>query len=159
MTGEGFWKCTKCGAQWRANAPTFCADCAEPRYPEHEKLHAAKEELKTEELGRFLEWLQQDGIQLARFWKHEVNCESIGDGVSYNNDEYPHCPSPFRHQSENGRWYKHKEKDCGYENDGIMNCIHEPIMKLLARYAGIDLERLENEKRAMLDEVRKAQQK
>jgi hypothetical protein len=118
-------------------------------YPEHEKLHRVKEELGTEFIGAFLEWLGHDGIQLARYWDHETNCESVSD------DEDPDGPSPFRHRSENWRWYKHTKKNCGYENDGMLICIHEPIMKLLARYADVDLEKLETEKRQMLDDARR----
>lgn len=118
----------------------------EPTVPEHDKLHKAKEELGTEAIGAFLEWLQHDGIQLARFWDHETNCESSED------DQYP-----FRHEGENGRCYKHKKSSCGYEGDGTMTPVHEPINKLLARYAGIDLAKLEEEKRALLEYERSRQ--
>jgi len=95
-----------------------------PDTPEHEKLLKVKAELGTEHIGAFLEWLGHEGIQLAKFWRHEVNCE----GGSH-----------------------HKKEHCGYEADGVLYCIHESIQALLARYADIDLQKLEDEKRAILE--------
>jgi len=115
-------------------------------YPEHEKLHKAKAELGTEEIGAFLDWLGSDGIQLARFWKHEVNCER-----SEERDRVG-----FQYEGENG-YYRHKEERCGYQNEGVLIPSRESIQKLLARYADVDLEKLEDEKRAMLDELRATQ--
>jgi hypothetical protein len=111
-------------------------------YPEHDKLHKAKEELGTEHVGQFLEWLEQDGLILARFHDHERNCDSEKE----QNQRYAH-------RGENGRFYSHPKNECLREDD-VLVAERMPIMQLLARYAGIDLAKLDEEKRAMLDEVR-----
>lgn len=117
--------------------------------PEHDKLHKAKAELGTEEIGAFLEWLGHDGIQLARYWEHEKNCES----QDHRDDRYD-CLD-----EASWRWFTHDKEDCLREREGVLVLAHEPIMKLLARYADIDLERLEDEKRALLEEVRQGSTK
>lgn len=78
-------------------------------YPEHEKLAAVKDQ--SQAIGEFLDWLNGDGVHLAR-WDEEWD-----------------------------RYFP----------------VHESINALLARRFGIDLDRIEAEKRAMLDEIRAVQ--
>ena len=76
-------------------------------YPEHEKLHLIKD--KSQEIGSFLEWLQDDAkIILAE-----------------------------------------------YDEMDFLYPIYIRTEELLAKYFNIDLKKIEQEKRAMLDEIRK----
>jgi len=91
-------------------------------HPEHDKLHAVKE--NSQIIGEFLAWLQEDqGVVLAK----------------------PHAHSDFC--IEDGR------RVCGAESGALIGVL-APIPRWLARYFDIDEEKLEAEKRSMLDELR-----
>lgn len=77
-------------------------------YPEHTKLRAVKD--RSQCVGEFIEWLDEQGIFLAEYW--------------------------------GGR-------------DRTLYRAHESRDSLLARFFEIDRDRLEEEKRAMLEECRR----
>jgi len=81
---------------------------------ELDKMHAVKD--RSQAIGEFLDWLEQDGIMLCKW--HERNDEDESDYSGYMN-------------------------------------VHESIEKMLARYFEIDLNKVEEEKRKILDELRK----
>jgi len=94
-------------------------------YPEHDKLHAVVD--KSQAIGEFCEWLQSE------------------KGVAFM-----------------GREHVHSEEECG-KVSGFWQCdyykgqreyFHFDITKLLSEFFDIDLKKLDNEKRAMLDEQR-----
>ncbi|APU88960.1 hypothetical protein Rctr197k_163 [Virus Rctr197k] len=98
-----------------------------PSTPEHDKLRSVAGD--TQKLGAFLEWLAADGVVLARHHHHGAGCYEVEDrgiaGVRIH-------------------------LTCELAEDDLMPD-YETIQKRLARYVGIDLEKLEEEKRALLD--------
>lgn len=87
----------------------ICPHCNPPKsHPEHEKLAAIKD--KSQAIGGFLEWLEEQGITLCT--------------LPENSDYFVPC--------------------------------HMPIQQRLAKYFDIDLNKLEQEKQAMLEELRQA---
>lgn len=80
---------------------------------------------KSQAIGEFVEWLGSEGIVLARYHAHDENC-----------------------LNEHGRL------GCGMSRERLYP-EHLAIRKMLAHYFGIDEDRLEAEKRAMLDEIRR----
>jgi 2C-methyl-D-erythritol 2,4-cyclodiphosphate synthase len=80
-----------------------------PKYPEHDKLHAVVD--RSQEVGQFLEWMQEQG------WHF---CKS----VKYDEFDEPQLAIQYLN-----------------------------ITKTLAEYFHIDLDKIEAEKRAMLDEL------
>ena len=94
--------------------------------PEHERLALVKD--KSHEIGTFLEWLTEQGIGLSKYHKHSEEC-----GKVYSNGY---------------------SKECKMTEDTLspypMN-----IEVLLARFYGIDLDKLEREKRQILADIRK----
>lgn len=77
-----------------------------------------------EAVQELLDWLGDDGIHLAKRHAHEDGCYN-GDG----------------------------ELDCAARQEELIDH-YETKEKLMARFFEIDLDKLENEKRAMLDEIR-----
>lgn len=43
-------------------------------YPEHDKLQKAREELRTQEIGEFVEWLESEGYRICE----RVTYETLG---------------------------------------------------------------------------------
>lgn len=91
-------------------------------YVEHDRVAAVKAE--SQAIGQFLEWLSEEGLELARRHEHADGC-----------------------YDEDGRLA------CGYRRDELA-AEHSSIEVLLARYFDIDLNKLEAEKRAMLARLR-----
>lgn len=105
------------------------------KYPEHDhlKVNAAS----SQAIGEFIEWFEQDGRALAEGHLHTDECDPPRD--------YARFPG----------------RQCGrYEsNHGILYTWEPPgrgarIDRILALYFGIDREKLEAEKMAMLEELR-----
>lgn len=93
-----------------------------PECPECERLHAVVE--KSNAIGEFLDWMQEQGIFLAIPHRHDIGCE--GD------DGFPIC---------------------GLNRDEFQ--LHlEPKEKMLARFFDIDLNKVERERRALLEALR-----
>ena len=111
-------------------------------YPEHDKLHAVSEE--SQRIGDFLDWLREQRINLM------VYRDDISDTVDCWAffDKEPH-PETCR-------------GGCG--GTGVKTIRREGwvpesrgIEQLLADYYGIDLRKLEAEKRRVLEEIREMQ--
>lgn len=110
-------------------------------YPEHEKLAKVRDE--SQSIGEFLEWLSEKGIRLAAYHTHNEGCvnpdwhEGVNDGKDWLDDD-------------------HVEKIvCGGRENELVP-IHYDTQKLLAEFFGIDLNRLEQEKRTMLQHLSEA---
>lgn len=102
-------------------------------YPELEKVEQIRE--RSEPAGAFLDWLVNErGIILAQYHKHT-------DGCKFEEDE-----------DEPPVW------DCGYDEDQLQPC-YIGIEKLLAEYFHIDLDKVEKERRQLLEDVRKRGEK
>lgn len=91
-----------------------------PPTPELDKMLAAHERLGTQQIGEFIEWLQGQGIVLARTHEHDDGC-----------------------RDEDGR------RLCGYL-EGHLEYVHEPLQRLLERYTEVDPAKIERERRAVL---------
>lgn len=97
--------------------------------PELDKLSAVKD--RSQACGEFLEWLTQTkGVVLAKPHVHTRH----------------HC-------REGGSAFGHL--DCGM-NRGELVHDNVAIERRLAEFFGIDLDKVESEKRALLDDIRKA---
>jgi hypothetical protein len=110
-------------------------------YPEHEKIRALKG--KNEVVGDFVDWLAAQKIHLCVLrearWE-DVPCEVCGT----TERKLIGCATPGC-------------KGFGMNRIGEPEGYHvlvEPIEKLLARYFDIDLQTLDNEKRAMLEALK-----
>lgn len=104
-------------------------------YPEHEKLAAprrmGRSEVRTgdlsQELGLFLDWLQSQRYVVAKW------------GCPHGRVPYSDC---------NEKWCRSKD------NDEVLWPNHDPIQDILAEYFDIDYQALQEEKHAMLEEIR-----
>lgn len=123
-------------------------------YPEHEKMTAVQEQ--SQAVGEFLEWLQTPtehggkGVSLHTWeeWEEDDTClECAGTGKV----------GSVRRNSEGARL-----QDCpNCDGTRLVSRPREGWMpvggsanKLLAEFFGIDLNKIEDEKRAMLDQIR-----
>jgi hypothetical protein len=91
--------------------------------PALDALRAAREKLRTQEIGEFLEWCGQAGLVLASYHEHTEACGPEG-----------------RHT-------------CGLRDSELFP-LYESREKLLARYAGVDLDAAERERAALLRAIR-----
>lgn len=100
----------------------------EPPCPECDKLRRIAS--MSQAIGQFLDWLQSERkVYLATFHTHDDGC-------------YPDDP-------------EHEDKPkCGYKEDDYMP-FYNSIENLLAQYFNIDLSKVEAEKRALLEHIRK----
>lgn len=150
-------------------------------YPEHDKQ--AKVVEQTQAIGEFLEWLQSQGVHLMT-WREDLTdsrptdgdcprsrrgqeplaCDPVhGDGEPFGMLAYwrvhcKHWQDPERDAGENAEQGHCCRCSRGrfYEVTGIKSWTSEPrsIMQLLADWAGIDLKKIEAEKRQMLASLR-----
>lgn len=81
----------------------------------------------SQAIGEFLEWLQERRIELAQYHEHSESCED-----------------------EEG------DTVCGLNPDRLYS-FHYQTEKLLAEYFEIDLRKVEDEKQALLDQLRASQ--
>jgi hypothetical protein len=95
------------------------------KYPEHAKLDKVKD--KSQTIGEFLEWLSTKRREVAVWAEPKEPPYLDKDGELKSNENY--MPEG---------WYP----------------LNYSIEKLLAEYFEIDLNKLESEKRQMLDEIR-----
>jgi hypothetical protein len=105
----------------------------------------------SQKIGNFLDWLlQEQDIHLCSPHIHNDNCYEHGTVEP---------PADGKRSWDSGINYRQKYTDekwlvCGYkENENVL--VRESFEKLLARYFDIDLDKVEKEKRAMLEELRK----
>jgi len=104
------------------------ADTESP-YPEHAKLEKVKS--RSQAIGEFLAWLQQEkGIFLGRYEQEEcADCEEEGE-------------------------------DCGADDHiSVFHPFTPSVQRTLADFFGIDYDALQNEKDAMLEDIRQQQEK
>jgi len=97
-----------------------------PEYPECEKL--AIHRLYSEKIEEFVEWLRENKIYLAKYHVHTQYCFE-GDDELLGNLE---CDAD--------------------ENELMQHTI--PIRQLIATFFNIDLNRVEEERREMLEKIR-----
>lgn len=136
-------------------------------FPEHDRMTAITDQ--SQQLGSFLEWLRMSGIVLAR-WEHTKPCDAADGPVV----DYDHLPeeSGQKWRCEGGRMVGHPEsnkpgvigsvcKKC--DGTGSVERIEprltptgQRIEQVLADYFGIDLDKIEDEKRSMLAQIRAA---
>lgn len=102
-------------------------DNTEAHYPEHEKLEKVKEQSQT--IGEFLEWMNEEKGIVACRW-HEMQTESKDD---------PDGPSSINPSGK-----------ITYTEPARYLPANYNIQMLLAEYFEIDLDVIEQEKRAML---------
>lgn len=113
-------------------------------YPEHDKMTEVA--VQSQAIGEFLEWLAEKHIVLARYRdditdSRVCSCRgSLGD-----RDPKPNC------QWCSGSGWHTITLDTRLEPESYS------ITKLLAEHFDIDLVKIEQEKRAMLDDLRGAQ--
>lgn len=130
------------------------------KYPEHEKLHAVKDE--SESIGAFIDWLTSTGR----------TCNNCG-GHKNEHDKDDYCmpdeitkwdPKP----AAICEWKKEvgdplmDNIDTSYEPEGwypIMHGRHDLINELLAEYFEIDLDKIDREKEEMYQEIRQSASK
>lgn len=118
------------------------------QYPECDKLAAISKE--SQSIGEFIEWLQQEkGVRLAHYGMKEKWCSCPGFNV-FGGDEFKDCP-------------KCKGTHFQQNEDGTPVLIKsETLMSypkntegLLAEFFKIDMNKVEEERRAMLKSIRK----
>ena len=133
-------------------------------YPEHEKLLKVSE--LSQSIGEFLQWLNDD--QHVWLAKHDIK-----------SDNCRNCDHPDKHNylAPHSAWSscahaEHEDGTCDHgdecEHFGTCECVNSEfgnperlyawphtISDLLAVYFKIDLQVLEEEKRAMLDNMRR----
>jgi len=96
-------------------------------YPEHDKL--MKVQANSQACGEFLDWL------LGRY--------TIGEYHEHTDACWP----PDENHTE-------RRRTCGYSDD-VLYPAGIDVRKLLAQFFGIDEDKLEDEKREMIDQLRK----
>ena len=115
-------------------------------YPEHTKLKAVQDQ--TQAIGEFLEWAS---------YTHGIRLASDQEPTDLRRCE--RCdPDSFRTRYEVGECPACETDDGWYEvtlSPRLMEHTGRP-MALVAEWAGIDEDRLEQEKRQMLDRLRAA---
>lgn len=130
-------------------------------YPEHEKL--AKVSDVSQAIGEFLEWMEGQGIQRMHYegvsvWYPCSNWRCGDDYYLDENDVLTPVPKGMVFVS-------HKQlalcDECNGEegHEGFTETWihdHRTIELLLAEYFDIDLKKIEEEKRAMLDSIRQS---
>lgn len=111
-------------------------------YPECEKMKAASEDSQV--IGEFLEWLGQQGIQLCKYQKEDVyHFESEEAESQYNELS----------RIEQSAWRYNNPSKFGTTYQGY-NLVNINTEKLLAQYFKIDLNKVEQEKRQIINSLR-----
>lgn len=123
----------------RSANPQIEPEVAE-KYPEHMKQRAVLTEAQAQ--GEFLDWLLGAGGYVLAEWQKPY-CRAC---------ERPWEADPDGHCRYCGAY----ESQRGPIEDRLMPA-YDGIEKLLARFHGIDLDKLDAEKRAMLAELRAGQ--
>ena len=123
-----------------------------PVYPEHDKLEAIKDQ--SQAIGEFIEWLTATGYTIALPHQHAEYCYTLGL-----------TPDEFRakHGGSGDGLARPNELKAGQFNVPQCGCRAGQLLadrdakpeKLIARHFEINLDTLEKEKRAMLDDLRK----
>lgn len=129
--------------------------------PEHMKLKALKPEAET--IGQFLEWLQEQGIKLCRWENGRSNGQPMYVWSEKMLARMAKDPGLREELAEEGPTFTRDGSTIpNPEYDYVEQGFYEdwqPIEKRLAAYFDINLEALEQEKRALLDYQRKLNEK
>ena len=108
------------------------------RYPESDKMRKASEH--SQAIGEFLEWMESQGIRRMQ-WRTEITdwVPCVNVSLTGTHATCPNCSGSGMQEI----------RTSGYFDDG------RSITKLLAEYFHVDLDKVEQERRAMLDEIRR----
>ncbi len=86
---------------------------------------------KSKAIGEFLEWLQQEkGVRFGKPHVHDERCQGW--------------------DTERGLYNPSDDENCAYWEGEFENFNYGSLEKLLAEYFGIDLNKIEKERRAIL---------
>ena len=102
-------------------------------YPEHEKVLKIKDQ--SQAIGEFLEYLNGEGRRICKWQDGITDADRIVDAFAILQGK----GDPDIDEQLDKGWFP----------------IPEPIEKILAEYFNVDLNKLEQEKRQMLEEMRK----
>lgn len=118
-------------------------------YPEHDKLSAIHE--KSQAIGEFLEWLEGQGVKLCRY-QDEFETRDV-----YVHRDTGERKARLREPEgvEALRWLPTGETKDVKVGEGF-HIVVDRVEVLMAEFFGVDLAKLDAEKRQMLDELRKA---
>ena len=108
-------------------------------YPEHEKLKAVHDQ--SQAIGEFMEWLGGKGLSLGAYHKHTEGCKN---------------PDWHKGVNEGKQWIDEDwvtQYRCGAQTDQFVY-VGMDIEAKLAEFFEIDRDKLEQEKRAMLQKQR-----
>jgi len=130
-----------------------------PATPELNKLKAVHE--RSQACGEFLEWLNQEKkVVLAQFHRHTDGCYDMGLTPEQFRKEYAGktkaglftATKSLCNDNElrNGRF---SAPQCGLRQDELVTANYG-VQKLLAEFFEIDMNKVEAERRAVLDYVR-----
>jgi hypothetical protein len=108
--------------------------------PELGKMHAVQD--RSQAIGEFLDWIQQEkGYDIGKFHTHSEDCYSF---KIYGKE------SAHEEELEDGHY---RAPQCSMSESAIY-LVHFSIEKLLAEYFEIDLQKADDEKRAILESLR-----
>lgn len=129
---------------------------SEPRYPEHEKLQAVHPQ--SQACGEFVDWLRDEAkIVLARRHRHHYSCYMRGEHIALSQGALrcTRCTVTREKGMDALTFFKrhsHSRLTCDAAEGELLE-VQVPLRQLLAMRFGIDEDRLEAEKRAMLEEL------
>lgn len=133
------------------------ADTKKVKTPTLDKMRANRED--SQKIGEFLDWIQQNGLWVAEKHEHKgtdnedrpSGCWRIHQctAICFCRGPHPHYPS--RRKGCSCRISV--SLVCGFA-DGEFYPMNLTIEKLLARYFKIDLKKVEEERRALLEAIR-----
>lgn len=110
--------------------------------PELDKMHAVKD--RSQAIGEFLEWLQQEKrLELAQWHSHTEDCQSFA--IFGKEAAHPE-------ELEDGHYHRNQ---CGM-SDQALYVFNYSIEKILAEFFEIDLQKVDEEKRAILESLQPA---
>lgn len=112
-----------------------------PKTPELDKRSEIIKDGHSQAIGEFLDWLQQQGLSLMRY-RTDLTDERPCSRCDGENRECPRC---------NGSRFIEITVS-GWTSDG------RSVEQLLADYFEIDLTKIEEERRALLDHIRTERQ-
>jgi hypothetical protein len=119
-------------------------------YPEHSKMKNLKVESRT--VGEFIEWLSySEKVHFCNHFPDRYICSECGE-VEKSDVRFAHtlCSEDGCHKCRNNE----VEGTIEFLPEGYYSYRYSRIEALIAKFLEIDLNTIENEKRAMLDELR-----
>ena len=118
-----------------------------------DKMHGVH--ARSQAIGEFCEWLDEQGITLAVRHQHEpADRGDLPDEITTEGQEQG-CYRTVEHLYRSGfDWERRFYWDCGYTTDELVPLMRS-IEQLLADHFAIDLVVAERERRALLAEVRR----